>query len=267
MSVLAEIVATTRDDLHRRQQQQPEQLLRERATSRLQAQAPIDVAARLRGATDVAVIAEIKRRSPSAGMLADIPSAAAAALEYQSGGASMVSVLTEPHWFAGSLADLEDVAAGVEIPALRKDFIVDGYQVIEACAAGADAVLLIVAALSDEQLQSLLAEVAAWQMTALVEVHDEAQARRAAAAGAEVIGVNARNLASLDVDTDTFARVVSHLPAAAVKVAESGLRTPADVAAAVRAGADAVLIGQALVQAADPAATITLMKEAARDAR
>ena len=115
MSVLAEIVAKTRDDLHRRAQQQPEQVLRELAHRRLQTQAPIDVAAHLRSPTDVAVIAEIKRRSPSAGALADIPSAAAAALAYQSGGASMVSVLTEPHWFAGSLADLEEVSSQVDI--------------------------------------------------------------------------------------------------------------------------------------------------------
>ncbi|MBU6212924.1 MAG: indole-3-glycerol phosphate synthase TrpC [Actinomycetales bacterium] len=267
MSVLAEIVAATRDDLLRRREQQPERALCDAATRRLDFDPPMDVAALLRGTADVAVIAEVKRRSPSAGALADIPSAAAAARAYEAGGASMVSVLTEPRWFAGSLADLEDVAASVAIPVLRKDFIVDRYQIVEACAAGADAVLLIVAALSDTELRSLLDEAARWQLSALVEVHDEAEAERAAAAGAQVIGVNARNLVSLDVDTDTFARVAAHVPTTAVRVAESGLRTPADVAAAVRAGAHAVLIGQALVQSPDPTLLIAQMKEAARDAR
>lgn len=267
MSVLADIVDATRGDVLRRATEMPLPHLHQEALARLQLDPPVDVASALRTVADVAVIAEIKRRSPSAGLLAEIADVTTIAREYERGGASMISVLTEPHWFGGSLADLSTVAQAVQVPVLRKDFIIDRYQVAEACAAGADALLLIVAALSDAELTDLLAEAERWHMTALVEVHDEDEARRAAACGATVIGVNARNLASLSVDTDTFARVVGLLPSDAVKVAESGLRDAADVAKVVRAGADAVLIGQALVQSASPAQTIQEMKEAARHAR
>ena len=262
MSVLAEIVTATRADLQRRVTDASFDAIRNAATQRL-AQLPcLNVEQALRG-PDVAVIAEVKRRSPSAGTLAEIPEPAALASTYQAGGADMVSVLTEPTWFHGSLQDLQHVRQAVTVPVLRKDFIVDEYQIVEACAAGADAILLIVAALPGDELPRLLKVVHQWQMSALVEVHDESEAARAADAGARIIGVNARNLDTLQVDPETFARVVHEIPDQAIKVAESGLHSPDDVAKAVHAGADAVLVGQALVQSSNPAGLIKAMKEAA----
>jgi indole-3-glycerol phosphate synthase len=266
MSVLAEIIAATKADLDQRRVHIDVDALRGAAQARLLSRPPVDVAACLR-TDDVAVIAEVKRRSPSAGDLAVIGEPAVLAGEYQSGGAAMISVLTEPHWFKGSMADMSSVRAAVYLPVLRKDFIIDEIQILEACAAGADAVLLIVAALSDDQLAHLLQFVEHCHMSALVEVHDEPQAQKAVDAGARIIGVNARNLDTLRVEPSTFEQLVNLLPSTAVKVAESGLRDAADVAAAVKAGADAVLVGQALVQTANPAALIQEMKEAARGAR
>lgn len=265
MSVLAEIVSATRARLTQQRMELALTDLHAAAENRLRQRPPLNVVAALRS-KDVSIIAEVKRRSPSAGQLSEIAEPSELAVQYEKGGASMVSVLTEPQWFQGSMKDLEDVRREVALPVLRKDFIIDEWQVVQACAAGADAVLLIVAALPDDELHKLLGSVQQWGMTALVEVHDEREAERAAGAGARVIGVNARNLDTLKVDTKIFARVVHALPESAVKVAESGLRSPADVADAVRNGADAVLVGQALVQSDDPAQLIAQMKEAARGA-
>lgn len=259
MSVLHSILDSTRTDLARARAQVPYDAVAEAAAAETTRRPPVDVTAALSG-PGLAVIAEVKRRSPSVGDLADIPDPAELARTYAAAGAAMISVLTEPHRFAGSLDDLRAVRAAVSVAVLRKDFIVDVYQVAQARAAGADAVLLIVAALTDELLASLLADVRRWGMTPLVEVHDEAEAARAVAAGADVIGVNARNLATLDVDPATFGRVVPHLGGTPVLVAESGIANAEDAAIVAAQGAHAVLVGQALVQSADPARLITQLR-------
>jgi tryptophan synthase beta chain len=202
------------------------------------------------------VVAEVKRRSPSRGPIrADLDPAALAAA-YERGGAAAVSVLTEPDHFGGSPEDLAAVRAASALPLLRKDFVTTPYQVWEARAWGADAVLLIVAALGRDGLAALLAEAAGAGLDALVEVHTRAEAAAAAAAGATLVGVNARDLASLQVDAGRLAAVRDALPAGAVVVAESGIRSRRDVAAAAAAGADAVLVGETLVRADDPAAAV-----------
>jgi len=217
-----------------------------------QAAAPaIDVLAALR-APGIGVIAEVKRASPSRGALADIAEPAVLAGQYAAGGARVISVLTEQRRFGGSLADLDAVRAAVDIPVLRKDFIVGPYQVHEARAHGADLVLLIVAMLEQKVLAALLDRVESLGMTGLIEVHTEAEADRALQAGAKVIGVNARDLKTLQVDRDVFARIAPGLPSSVVKVAESGVRGTADLLAYAGAGADAVLVGEGLVTSGDP---------------
>lgn len=201
------------------------------------------------------MIAEVKRASPSRGDLAEIPDPAALAASYAEAGASAISVLTEERRFRGSLADLEAVRAAVDVPVLRKEFVSLPYQVLEARAAGADLVLLIVAALPDEDLLSLLGLVHDLRMTALVEAHDEGEVDRALDAGARLLGVNARDLDTFELDRDLFGRVADRIPGGVVKVAESGVRTAEDVRAYRAAGADAVLVGEALVTG-DPRALI-----------
>lgn len=222
------------------------------------------------GGPDVAVIAEIKRASPSRGRIGAIPDAGARARAYLAGGASAVSVLTEPDWFAGSVADLVDVAA-TGAPALCKDFLVDEIQVLQARAAGASAVLLIVAALDDEALTGLLRAAGDAGLDALVEVHAAAQVHRAAAAHAAagggrplILGVNARDLSSLDVDPDRFSHLRGLLPGDALAVAESGIAEPADVTRLGEQGADAVLVGEYAAAAADPEDTVRGLVEAGR---
>jgi len=214
-----------------------------------------DAAAALRE-PGIGVIAEVKRSSPSKGALADIPDPAELATAYESGGARVISVLTEQRRFGGSLADLDSVRKAVSIPVLRKDFIVGPYQIHEARAHGADVILLIVAALDQHTLSSLLDRTESLGMTALVEVHTEEEADRALAAGATVIGINARNLKTLDVDRSSFARIAPGLPSSVVKIAESGVRGTADLLAYAGAGADAVLVGEGLVTSGDPRAAV-----------
>jgi len=210
----------------------------------------------------VAVIAEVKRASPSRGVLAQIPDPAALARAYVAGGAAAVSVLTEPRWFRGSLDDLAAVCAAVEVPVVRKDFVVTPYQVWEGRAAGAAAVLLIVAALDDAELLQLRAEASEAGLQTLLEVHDAAEAARAGRAAAEgapaplVVGVNARDLTTLDVDPERFATLRNALPARALTVAESGIRGAADVARLRALGADAVLVGELVATADDPQAAV-----------
>ncbi|MEP7035867.1 MAG: indole-3-glycerol phosphate synthase TrpC [Dermatophilaceae bacterium] len=206
----------------------------------------------LRSGAGVKVIAEVKRSSPSRGALAVIPDPAQLAADYAAGGASVISVLTEERRFGGSLQDLAAVRAAVDVPLLRKDFVVSPYQLWEARAYGADLVLLIVAALDQGRLVELLEIAQSLGMTALVEVHDEAEAERAVDAGSRVIGVNARNLKTLAVDRGTFARLVPQIPEGIVKVAESGVRGPQDVLDYAAAGADAVLVGESLVTGGRP---------------
>jgi len=244
MTVLDEIVAGVREDLAQREAATPLAAVKERAARTTEAK---DCVSRLRVSDAVTVIAEVKRSSPSRGSLASIADPAALALEYEKGGAAAISVLTERRKFNGSLADLDSVRGAVDIPVLRKDFIVTPYQVWEARAHGADLVLLIVAALEQTVLTSLIERVHSLGMTALVEVHDVDEVARAVDAGAKVIGVNARNLKTLDVDRNTFARVAPSIPAGIVRIAESGVRGPHDVMDYARAGADAVLVGEALV--------------------
>jgi indole-3-glycerol phosphate synthase len=220
------------------------------------AQTPaLDALAALAPADRVKIIAEVKRASPSRGDLAAIPDPALQARLYEQGGASAISVLTEERRFKGSLADLEAVKAAVGIPVLRKDFIATPYQVFEARAAGADLALLIVAALDQQLLAQLHALVLELGMTPLVETHSADEVARAADIGARLVGVNARNLSTFDLDRDLFGRLADSIPAGAVKVAESAVLAPADVARYRAAGADVVLIGEALVTG-DPVATL-----------
>jgi indole-3-glycerol phosphate synthase len=246
--VLDEILDGVRADVAARQAQVPLERVKEQAQ---QAPAPRDAYAILR-AGGVGVIAEVKRASPSKGQLAEIPDPAALAREYAAGGARCISVLTEGRWFGGSLDDLAAVRAAVDVPILRKDFVVSSYQVHEARAYGADVVLLIVAALDQNTLIGLLERIESLGMTALVEVHDEEEADRALDAGARVIGVNARNLRTLEVDRGVFERIAPGLPATVVKVAESGVRGPHDLIRYASAGADAVLVGEGLVTQKSP---------------
>ncbi len=252
-SVLAEIVAGVRADLGERQGRTP---ITDLEAIILARPAALDAEAALRAAPGMAVIAEVKRASPSKGSLAPIADPAGLAAQYAAGGATAVSVLTEGRRFRGSLADLADVRAAVDIPVLRKDFVVDRYQVLEARAYGADLVLLIVAALEQHDLVGLRESIESLGMTALVEVHDEDETRRAVDAGARVIGVNARNLKTLQVDRSVFARLRPLVPDELVTVAESGIRDVADVQDYASAGARAVLVGEALVTTGTPRATV-----------
>lgn len=224
--------------------------------------AALDALAALAPAERVRIIAEVKRASPSRGELAAIPDPAAQARLYEQGGASAISVLTESRRFKGTLADLDAVRAAVAVPVLRKDFIATPYQVLEARAAGADLVLLIVAALDDARLRELHQLVLQLGMTPLVETHSADELDRALTLGARLVGVNARDLSTFALDRDLFGRLVERIPAGVVKVAESAVLSPADVAHYRQAGADAVLVGEALVTG-DPVATLRSYLEVA----
>lgn len=247
-NVLDEILAGVREDVHQREEQVPLDEIKRLAAA---APPPLNAFASLR-APGVGVIAEVKRSSPSKGQLAEIPDPAELASEYAIGGARCVSVLTERRFFGGSLEDLVAVRAAVRVPVLRKDFVVSSYQVHEARAHGADLILLIVAALEQNALVGLLERAESLGMTALVEVHDEAEADRALEAGAKVIGVNARDLRTLEVDPSVFERIAPGLPSGVVKVAESGVRGTHDLIRYASAGADAVLVGEGLVTQKSP---------------
>jgi indole-3-glycerol phosphate synthase len=260
-SVLESIVDGVRIDLAERESVLPFARLQAEVVTAVE---PFRGLAALSG-RDVAVIAEVKRRSPSKGALADIPDPAVLATAYAAGGASAISVLTEARRFGGSLADLDAVVGAVEVPVLRKDFVVSPYQVWEARAHGAELVLLIVAALEQAQLVDLHQEIEGLGMTALVEVHDEAEAERAVAAGARLFGVNARDLRTLEVDRTTFSRVRPLLPADAVVVAESGVRDADDVRGYAAAGAAAVLVGESAVTGTDPRTAVSLLADAGRN--
>ena len=257
MSVLAEIIVGVREDLARRQSAAPEADLRAALADVPPALDPMPAFRE----SEMSVIAEVKRRSPSKGDLADIPDPAALATAYAEGGAAAISVLTEERRFGGSLDDLRAVRAAVETPLLRKDFVVEGYQLLEGRAAGADLALLIVAALADDDLRRLHDQARELGLTVLVEVHDEPETERAVALGAELIGVNARNLKTLEVDAATFAKLAPLVPADRVLVAESGISGPADVARYAADGARAVLVGEALVRDGDPVAAVRAMRE------
>lgn len=248
MSVLDELVAGALED------QQTRELtvsLEDVKKAALAAPAPINATRWLKRADGIPVIAEIKRASPSKGHLSDIPDPAALAREYEKGGASAISVLTEGRKFLGSLDDFDKVRAAVHIPVLRKDFIVTDYQIYEARAHGADLVLLIVAALDDAQLKHLLDLAHELSMTVLVETHTREEIERACQAGAKVIGINARNLKNLKVDVNKYNELAADLPDDVIKVAESGVFGAVEVEDYARAGADAVLVGEGVATADD----------------
>jgi indole-3-glycerol phosphate synthase len=248
VGALNDIIAGVREDLAERQSRVGLDRLKERAAHIDPAIDPLPV---FRG-PGTSVIAEVKRASPSKGQLATIADPAALAREYEAGGAAAISVLTEERRFSGSLDDLIRVRLAVSVPVLRKDFIVSAYQLFEARASGADLVLLIVAALDDHELVCLIERAASIGLTPLVEVHTAEEIRRGLDAGAKVMGVNARNLQTLEVDPTTFARLAPLIPDGVVRIAESGVRGPRDVIDLARAGADVVLVGEALVTGRDP---------------
>lgn len=249
MSVLHSILADVKEDVALREASVPLDLVKEKAQRRTSARNGHGALTAHHG---VKVIAEVKRASPSKGHIAPITDPAALATEYEAGGACVISVLTEARRFGGSLDDLSLVSAAVDVPVLRKDFIVSPYQVWEARAAGADLVLLMVMALEQQALISLVERTESLGMCALVEVHDAEEISRAVDAGARVIGVNARDLRTLEVDRENFARLSPLIPDGIVRVAESGVRGPHDVMDYARAGADAVLVGETLVRGEDP---------------
>jgi indole-3-glycerol phosphate synthase len=252
VSVLDDILDGVRADLAARQEKAPLDRLKETA-----ARAPScrDVMAALSG-PEVAVIAEVKRTSPSKGALAAIADPAALAMDYEAGGASVISVLTEKRRFGGSLEDLAAVREAVGVPVLRKDFVITSYQLWEARAYGADLVLLIVAALEQNALVSLVERAISIGLVPLVEVHTQEELDRAVDAGASVLGINARNLRTLEVDRSVFARLAPRVPDGIIKIAESGVRGPHDLLAYAAAGADAVLVGESLVTGKDPRSAV-----------
>ncbi|MFT4030526.1 MAG: indole-3-glycerol phosphate synthase TrpC [Protaetiibacter sp.] len=228
----------------------------------LAAPAPRDALAALAPADRVKIIAEVKRASPSRGVLAEIRDPAGLAVSYQTGGASAISVLTEQRRFGGSLEDLREVRAAVELPVLRKDFIAEPYQVFEARAAGADLVLLIVAALEQPVLAELHSLIGQLGMTALVEAHSAVEVERALEVGAQLVGVNARDLSTFQLDRELFGTLAGSIPSGVIRVAESAVTSPADVAHYRAAGADVVLVGEALVTGDDPVTTLESFLEA-----
>ena len=246
MSVLDSIIEGVREDLAKRRRSLGE--LHEQMS---QAVAPLDAHAVLKG-DQIKVIAEVKRSSPSKGALSAIGDPAALAEQYENAGASVISVLTEERRFKGSLADLIAVRARVSIPILRKDFMVDEYQFFEARAHGADMVLLIVAALAKSQLRDFYDLATEMGMAALIEVHTADELERAMEITPRIIGVNSRNLKTLEVNPAAFAELIPQIPNEVIRVAESGISGRSDVEFAQSHGADVILVGEALVTSADP---------------
>jgi len=252
--LLEAIVAATRARVEAAMAREPRALVEARAMRRTPDAAGFTE--RLSRPGSINVIAECKRRSPSRGVLRAAYDPVAIATSYERAGAAAISVLTEPGFFDGSLGHLAAVRAAVRVPILRKDFIVDEYQLLEARAAGADAVLLIVAALNDAELASLAKTAAALGLASLVEVHNVEECRRALAVGARIIGVNNRNLRTLHVDLDTSRAVAGMLPAGTIGISESGLKTPADLQAMKGLGYRAFLMGERFMIEPDPGAAL-----------
>ena len=264
-TVLDEIIDGVREDLALRRAAVPDAEIQRLARAAAPA---LDARASLLGdGLTMGLIAEVKRSSPSKGALAEIPEPAELAATYASAGASAISVLTEQRRFRGTLADLDAVRARVEVPVLRKDFVVEPYQVFEARAHGADLVLLIVAALDDARLRELHDLITELGMQALVEVHTDQELDRALALGADIIGVNARNLKDLTVDLSRAADLLRRIPAGPLAIGESAVLSVEDVEAYAAAGADAVLVGEALVTSGDPAAAAMSYRQVTRRGR
>jgi len=248
MTVLDSILDGVREDLAVRQREVPFAELKARVPDVAPALDPLPAFR----APGVSIIAEVKRKSPSKGALADIPDPASLAAQYATGGAAAISVLTERRRFGGSLADLDAVRGRVDVPVLRKDFIVDPFQLWEARAHGADLALLMVVSLADSQLADLMGLCDELGLTPLVEAHTAQEVGRAVDAGARLLGINARDLTTLNVDRSVFAELAPLVPEGTVRVAESGVAGPEDVAEYHAWGADVVLVGEALVRSGDP---------------
>jgi indole-3-glycerol phosphate synthase len=259
-TILEEIIAERRRRLTIARQRMPLIMLKktletERVTR--------DFAAALSG-PGIHVIAELKQASPSRGLLRNDYRPRELAQGYEAGGAAALSVLTEEDYFRGSLANLIDARNAVGLPVLRKDFIVEAYQVYESAAAGADALLLIVAALEDDVLREMIELARSLHIAALVEVHTEEELDRAAAVGARIIGVNNRNLKTLEVDIQTSFRLRARIPAECIAVSESGIKTPEDLRRLAEAGFNAALIGESLMLNEDPGRELARLLEGAR---
>ena len=262
--LLEAIVAATRFRVDAAKTREPRAAIERRAMARTPDRAGFT--ARLSRRGSINVIAECKRRSPSRGVLRTAYDPVSIAAGYERAGAAAISVLTEPGFFDGSLEHLAAVRQAVRIPLLRKDFIVDDYQLLEARAAGADAILLIVAALDDRSLSSLAAAARDLELAALVEVHDAAECTRAIAAGATIIGVNNRNLRTLQVNLDASRTVAGMLPPSAIGVSESGLKTPADLQAMQALGYRAFLMGERFMIEPDPGAALSGLIDSLQEA-
>lgn len=253
MSVLDQIIEHKRTEVDRLRIEHDPDRLKESAR---EAPSPRDFTLALNRCTHVPIIAEIKRVSPSQGRLRDLPDPEPLARSYERAGAAAISVLTDGKYFGGDLGDVRNVRRSVGLPILRKDFIIDALQIYESRAAGADAILLIVAALTDSGLHSLYEEALDLRMTPLVEVHSESELERALELDPAVIGINSRNLKTLEVDLSTARRLRPSIPPAMLAIAESGIHSRKDVEDLLEAGFDAFLIGTALMSSNDPAATL-----------
>jgi indole-3-glycerol phosphate synthase len=253
MTILDKIVATKREEIARAKAERPEAPLRQRAEA---APAPRDFLAALRTAPPIRLIAEVKRASPSKGLIrADFQPVDIARI-YQQHGASCLSVLTDEQYFGGHLDYLREIRQAVDLPVLRKDFVIDAYQVWEARAAGADAVLLIAECLDDASLAALHDQIVALGMTALVELYEPANLPRVLGIGAQLVGVNNRDLRTFQVDLDHTLRLRQQIPADRTVVGESGIATRADAARLDAAGVQAMLVGESLMRHADIGAAV-----------
>ena len=264
MSTLEELVGAAREDVERRREAMPVETLRAQVGTRGGSRPFSEALVR----PGLSLIAEFKHRSPSAGEITAGADVSETVTAYERGGAAALSVLTDERNFGGSLDDLRQARAASDLPILRKDFIVDPYQLYEAAVNGADAVLLIVAALDDETLGLLSAEARALDLDSLVEVHDEPELERALEADAEVIGINNRNLRDLSVDLEVTTELITDVPAGKTVVSESGFESRDQLDELERIGVDAVLIGEALMRSSDPEAAVrelTRDQEATRD--
>ncbi len=259
MSILAKILADKKPEVEAAMRERPLAMVEERARQQLQ---PRDFAAALRRPPSgpMRFLCEFKRASPSAGAIAPGAVPEDVAQKYEAAGANAISVLTDRAYFDGRLEFLSRIKSCVSLPVLRKDFIIHPYQVAEARAHGADAILLIASALEQSQLSELFACAREWGMRVLVEVHDEAEAQQASDVGAEIIGVNHRNLATFEIDLGLTKRLATHLPSGCILVGESGIKTPKHVAQLRRQGAHAVLIGERLMRATDLAGILQEMR-------
>jgi len=258
--LLATIVAATEHAVSVRSREVPIDVLRSRALAAGRRPRGDAFERALRESTAPRIIAECKRRSPSRGILRADYDAAAHARAYEAAGAAAISVLTEPTFFDGALEHLLAVRSAVAVPVLRKDFVVSEYQLVEAVAAGADAVLLIVSALTDSQLRDLRARADAEGLACLVEVHDADEIARATGAGARIVGVNSRNLRTLEVNLQVLDAAAALLPESVTTVAESGIRTPEDIARLSAAGYKAFLVGERLITQPDPGAALRKLR-------